>query len=425
VSFAPLLLAAALASSSGDEVVVRVDDVTITRATVLRRIEGLARNGSSMPPFAALDTLVSDALLSAEAVRLGLAGSPEVAAFVDGAVRRAAVRAMVESFAEKRPPDEAMLRKSFHGTSDFVAYEYLSYGSKADAEAARKRIDKGATLSAEAASAVGSQLYPNPVAAPVVMRAQLASGFGAALFAAEAGGVVGPIEDDKGWAVVRVLRKQVGSDAEYAARRPDLVASHQKQLIQAARTHLADQLKAKAGVKLDEAFLSSLRGAEASPEQLQHVVATVAGKPVRYAEVYPSVKGLGSQANHMASPAVKIQLARAIVDDRILEAFAVERGFDKSPEVVAQLPELQRNGLAGLVAARIHAAVKRPSDGEIERHYRSNLGRYDKPLKEVRRRVEAELLSLKRANAFDARLAELRGKAKITIDEAALARLSS
>jgi hypothetical protein len=423
VSFVPLLLAA-LVSSSGDEVIARVDQLPITRAAVSRRIESAAQNHMKLSAVEALDSLVTDALFSAEARRLGLGGSREVAAIVDREVRKAAAAALVESFASRREADETSLREMFHSTADFVAYEFLAYASEQDARAARQRIEKGASFASEAAGAVTARLYPKAADAPLAIRAQL-GGLASPLFAAAPGVLAGPMEGENGWLLARVLRKQIGSDSEFAARRPALVKSFHKQTLEAGRSHLVEQLKAKSPVKLDEAFLKSLRGAEASREQLEHVIATVAGAPVRYADVYPRIAPLGGQAGHMASPGVKIQLATMLVGERLLEAFAVERGFDKAPEVAVQRPELERNAFTALVVARIHTGVKRPTSREIESHYKKSAARYAKPLAEVRRYVEAEVLEQKRDEAVQARLEELRAKASISIDEAALARAAT
>ena len=148
----------------------------------------------------------------------------------------------------------------------------------------------------------------------------------------------------------------------------------------------------------------------------------MAGAPVRYADLYPRIASLGGQGGHMARAAVKVQIAMSVVDERLLEAFALERGFDKAPEVAGQRPELERNALGGLALGRIHSGVKPPTSREIKRHYEENRARYPRPLDAVRASVEDEVRRRKAADAVEAHLAELRAKASIAIDEAALAR---
>jgi parvulin-like peptidyl-prolyl cis-trans isomerase-like protein len=419
VSFVPLLVAALL-SSGGDDVVARVDEVTITRAAIARRVELAARLKMPLSEAQAVESLVNDALLSGEARRLGLGDPRAIAAHVERELRAAAVAALVRSIVATRVPDDATLRQMFHGTADFVAYDLLAYGSEQEARTARQRLDKGAKLEEEAAGAVTSRLYPRAADAPLTMRAQLGP-LAPGLFAAAPGAIVGPMEDDKGWMIARVLRKEIGSEADFAARRPELARAFDKQTLDAGRSHLVDQLRAKANVKLDEAFLAAANGTPTAA-QLQHPIATVAGAPVRYADVYPKLAVLGGQGGHMARTPVKVQLAMSVVDERLLEAFAVERGFDKAPEVAGQRPDLERNALAGLALGRIHSGVKPPTSREIKRHYEENRARYPAPLDEVRASVEDEVRRRKAADAVEAHLAELRAKASVAIDQAALAR---
>ncbi len=421
MSFVPLLVAA-LVSSSGEDVVARVDGAPITRAAVERRLEVARGLRASLSPDQALESIVNDALLAAEARRLGLGDPREIAALVDREMRVRASAAFVESVATRREADEATLREMFHATSDFVAYDLLAYGTQQEARAARERIDKGGKYEAEAPGALAARLYPKAAEAPLSMRAQLGP-MAPPLFAAAPGGIVGPLEDEKGgWIVARVLRTVVGSDAELAARRAELVGSFRQQTLASARAHLLEQLRAKTNAKVDEAFLKGVQGARPTEEQLQHVIATVGGAPLRYADVYPQIAAMGGQGSHMASARVKIELATSLVDDRLIEGFAIERGFDKAPQVVAQRAELERTALAGLALARIHVAVKPPTSREIKRHYEENRARYWRPLDAVRGEVVSQILQKRAADDVEAHLAELRAKASIQIDRAALAR---
>ncbi len=412
------LLAAVLVCSSANDVVARVDQVSIARDAIARRQDLAARVGIRLTPAEAVESLVNDALLATEARQAGLgAASPEVAAAVDAEIRHVASVALVEFHVARREPDEAELRRSFHATADFVAFEFLAYASEQEARAARQRVDRGSSLAEEAPRAVVARLYPSAAEAPQAMRAQLPGPVASAVFSAPVGEVVGPVEGDKGWMIARVLAREIGSEPDYASRRPSLVEAFQKQVRSATRAHLAQQLRAKNGVALDEAFLKGLQGPAPTEAQLRHVLATVSGKPVTYADVYPRIAAMGGQASHLASPAVRVQLANAVVDDRVLEAFAIERGFDRKPEVVAQRPEIERNALGQALVARIQATVPRPGDREVEAYYRNNAARYGgRPLEKVRAPVEAAALDEKRHEAVQARVARLRAKASVWVE---------
>jgi parvulin-like peptidyl-prolyl isomerase len=415
-----LLLVALFATSPGDDVLARVDGTAITRAALARRTEATVKQGMSLKPAEVLDTLVVEVLLAAEGRRAGLATSPLLKDYVATALRQEASRALVDSFSSRAVPDEATLRRLFHSTADFVRYEFLTYVTEADARAALKRIQGGASLQSEASSAVVARLAAtNPADPPTSMRGELAPGLAQALFSAVPGQLVGPAQSDTGWVLARVLQKEIGTDEAFAARRPTLLANAQNQATTAARQHVVEQLRAKATVKIDEPFLQSV-GAGASPAQLQHAIATVDGEPIRYAEIYDQASQLGARAGHMAG-GVRVELARTAVDERLLQRAALAKGYDKAPQVTGLREEIERNGLAALYADKVQSSAPAPTDREIERYHDQNAKRFARPLKQVRPAVAAELTSVKRRAALDARIVELRKKASVSVDENALA----
>ncbi|HET8542588.1 MAG TPA: peptidylprolyl isomerase [Anaeromyxobacter sp.] len=413
-----LLLLAAV-SAKGDDVVARVDQVSITRSSFARRTELFATQRRSTAPDKVLDSLVVDALLAAEARRLGVDASPEAAAFVDRETRITAARALVDEFAAKAAPGDAVLREAFHQSSDFVRYTFLSYGSREEAQAALDRIRKGSALADEAKKAVESQL--DPAKAPFQMRAQIGKELADALFAANPGDLVGPAELDPGFALAVLHEKQIGTDQLFAAKRESLLASARRQTAVVAREHLVEQLRAKAKIEVDEAFLAGLSGSSPSDAELKHVVAKLNGKPlVKYEAIWPQIRQLGGQSGHMANAKVKVRLANQAVDDRLVEDVAIERGFHRSAAVLSQRAELERSALAAACAERIQSAVPAPTDREVEDFHRRNAAYYGKPLELVRPQVAADAGAQKRADALSARVAELRKKAKVVVDEKAL-----
>jgi hypothetical protein len=418
-----LVLASLVAATNGQPIVARVEGTAITRDALSRRLEAVASQGMSLNPAEVLDTLVVEVMLAAEGRRLGLASSPMLKEFVAAGLRAEASRALVDSLARSAAPTEAALRTLFHSTADFVRYEFLTYEKEQDARAALQRIQNGSSLEAEAKGAVVARLAsakPGDVATS--MRAELMPGLEKALFAGVPGQLVGPAQGDAGWTIARVLSKEIGTDQAFAARRPALLASLKTQAANAARQHVVEQLRAKAKVTIDEAFLKSV-GTGASPAQLQHAIATVDGSPVRYADIYEQASRLGVKAGHMAG-GVRLQLANKAVDERLLQNAAVARGYDKSPQVAGQREELERNGLAALYADKVLSSAPAPTDADVARHYERNAKRFGKPLKQVRPAVVAEASAAKRQAALDTRVAELRKKASVSVDAGVLASIS-
>jgi hypothetical protein len=333
--------------------------------------------------------------------------------------RKAAVAVLVETQIGAGEPPESRLREMFQALGDSARLESLVYETRAAAHAARQRIEQGATFAAEARGAVMAQTYARPDAAPPFMRGQLDPALGDLLFASPAGKLVGPVELKNGWGVARAIKLERGTDAEFAAARPGLAKRAKELGRDEAVKHVVAQLRAKSGVTLDEAFLRGLRGKEATPQQLEHVVATVNGQPMRYAEVFPFIVALDG---HMAGPNVKIQFAWRRVDAILLEDLAIERHLDAAPEVKARQPEFERIALADGAARRICATTPPPGEDEIQDYYRRNARAFGRPFEAVLPQAVAGAREEKCAKAAGTRIAELRKKASISVDRAALGR---
>lgn len=419
-----LLLAVAAAGPAagrGDDVVASVDGAAITRSLLSARLEAFRAENRTLSTEQALDTLVAESLLAAEGRRTGLAGSREVGARVEAAVRKAAGAAFTEEIAAKAAIDEATLRELFHATADFARLELLAFATRDDALAAAGRLARGSSFQAESRTAVVARVYASPSAAPLVMRAELEAPLASALFQAERGAVVGPVQLTTGWAVARALERVLGTEAEFAARRASLDRAARKRVAAEWRRHLVEQLLARGTTRVDEDFLRALPAAGATARQLDQAVATVDGKVIRYREIHASVRALGG-GGHLGGPTVRIQLAWQEVRNRLFEEAAVAEGYARSAAVTSRAAEFERTALAQEAAARIRDSARAPSKEEIERFYRRNAARYGKPLLEVLPEASEGAAEEKRIEALAARLERLRRDAKVSIDRAALAR---
>ncbi|HTN51539.1 MAG TPA: peptidylprolyl isomerase [Anaeromyxobacter sp.] len=420
---APALLLAALAAAPGDEVVARVDGIAIPRSAVVRRASDFRARGESLQPAEVLASLVDEALLAAEGERLGLRQEPAVAARLEAERRRIAAEVLVETeIASGISPPEDALRRMFHGTADSARLQLLIYETKDAAQAARDRLAQGGSLEAEARAALIAKVAPRDGGAPEAIRAQLDPALAEAVFGAAPGALVGPVALKNGFAVARVIELNVAAEAEYAARREAVLRHARKELTAQAVSHYTGQLRKQAGVTLDEPFLQGLQGLQASPAELDHVLATVGGRSLRYRDIHPSLEAVAAGSGHMAGPTIKIQLAWREIDARLLQDVAVQRGYEKRPETLARAAVAERNVLALALADRIRASAPPPSEAEIQEFYGRNAAAYGRPFEQVLPDAAARAGAEKREAAVLARARELRARAAITIDQAALAR---
>lgn len=421
-----LVLALALSAPAGGEVVARVGRAEIGRAELRQRLALLAAQGRPARPEAALEGIITEVVLAEEGRRLGLAGSAAVAQTVQAETRRLAGAALAEELLEKAEVDEPTLQSLFHSTADLLTFDTLVFASREEAAAAVQRVARGGSLEAEAPRAVVAKITPKAGEARPITRAQVEAALAEPLLAASPGQLVGPIEAQNGWVVARLRAKEIGSAEAFAARRASLLRFGKAQVAEQAKRHLVAQRRAKVGVTIDEPFLQGASGTETTAAQLDHPVATVGGAPIPYRELLASLSRLGAAGGHASgSLAIKRQLLSALVDERLFLDLAMERGSDRYPAVVARRAEIERAALAQVASQRILDTAPAPGEDEIEAFYRANQAAYGRPFEQVLPEVARQAADKKRVAALQARLKALRQAAQVSIDQAALAAVTS
>jgi len=357
------LLIAALALGAGEPAalpdaagVARVDGLVLTRADLAERLRALAGAGRMAEPRAALDDLVGEALLAAEARRRGLADDRAVRAQVDAERRRLAVEAMLDvETSALPPPPEAELRAAYHATADSIRLVMVKVAAEADAKALMARVRGGADLAKEAAATLDPNLAARGGDTGPVIRGALEPALQEAAFAAPIGQPFGPVTLKLGWAVGRVQERQVADEKGFEPQRPRLLAQARQQRREFVRKHLVERLGAAPGVSVDEPWLKALDPTKApTPADLAHVVARTKGRTVTYAAIWPALRDLAAIGRgHMAGPATRVSLVRKELEKALLEEAAGARGLETSATVAATLPAIERNLLASELAARV------------------------------------------------------------------------
>jgi peptidyl-prolyl cis-trans isomerase C len=378
------LLAALLASAPADETVATVNGRAVTAADLRVRREAPRPHGQPAPPApAVLRDAIDAALVEEDGYAAGLARDPEVVAQVVAARRRAAAdRLVATEIAPAAAPTEAQLLELFHAGADEVDLDLVVLAGDEAARAARARLEKGGSLAEEARASLGPESQRSGGRLAAKRRAELPAALATAAFAAPLGSWSGPLDLSPGHAVFRVTGRRIGDEKDFPARREALRAFAEKQGVARVKAHTVRQLRARDRVALDEAFLLSTAGrVEGSPAEMERVVASVGGHPIRYRDVAAELTRVfgGSSGGHGMGGKLKVDLAWLLVDQALLEKEALARGHGKAPEVAAAAARAERAAVATLRARRLGA---------------------DLP----------------------ARVAELRRSASIRIDDAALAR---
>ena len=410
----------ALSLAAGDDVLARAGEIRITRADAEERAVELGARGMPSSLEQAVDSLVLDAVLSAEARRTGLADDAAVRERLERERRREASAAFLQrELAAMGDPSDSELRKMFHSTSDSVRLKLLVFASEDAARVGLALAQRGRNFD-DAMRAAVPGFSPAGSDAPKI-RGQMSAALATAAFEAPEGGVGGPVQLESGWAIFKVLERTIGDDREFTARRASLVKFAREQRADAVREHLGRQLRAKAKVTVDEGFLASLgKRQELTRAELEHAVATVNGAPVRYRDIEASARQLATESGHAPGVEIRKQLLAAEIERRLLEDAAVEQGLTRDPRVIARAPIVERRALATAFVDKLRSTVPPPTEKEVRAFFRANVARTGQELDSVRAAITAHLLENRQAEAFGKAATQLRARANVTVETRAI-----
>lgn len=412
------LLTAALLAVTGDPVLARADGEPITAAQVTARAEEMG-----LPALAALETTIREILLARAATAEGLAHDPEVRARLEAERRRLATQQLLETevYPSIRATD-AEIDALYHLRADQVRISMAARSTRPEAEAVLARLRAGGSLLDEAKESPDPLLQAKSGVLGWVARGELVPALSQAAFSAPFDTPVGPIPVPKGFAVIVVHERQVGSDSKMAAELPELRQKAALSKREPAVEQFLAKLRKQRHARVDSAFLERTGDRlDASPDDLERVVATAGTLTVRYADVTGPLRQIGDgTATARASAETKHRLCWTLLDRKLLEDMAVARGANSTPQVVRALRRFERRVLALAYVRKLGDAVPAPSDAEVEARYRSRPDQ-PRPLAEDRASVAEQLRRERAQSLIDARLAQLRAEARVVIDEAVLA----
>jgi peptidyl-prolyl cis-trans isomerase C len=221
---------------SGDAAVASVNGQTVWASDVKREAaaQGLIGEGEpldiSSPTFhQALDELIDEKLLAAEAVRQKLANDPETQRRLAAARERILGDMLVETLVE-RTVSESSIRGLYQdevnsaGQSREMHAAQIVTASLADSQAVRKALAGGAAFGALAMQhSIDTQTRLNGGDLGYFTADVLPPTYADALKTAKIGDIVGPFQTDAGWVVLKLEDRRAETPISLDAARPEIV----------------------------------------------------------------------------------------------------------------------------------------------------------------------------------------------------------
>lgn len=374
-----LTIGVSLATASGPAA--QVGRRAVSWSEVERRLQGARAAGAPADAAAAVEAAVDEAALAQEGERLGLERSPGVQARLEAARKRLGADALLEEVYASARADEATLRALYHDGGDWAQLDEVVLVTRDLAEAAAARLKAGKSFAEEASSSVDPTAASRRGDMGRLSRGQMPPRLAEAAFRAPTGEIVGPIELELGWAVIRVRERAVADEKGFEERRGELARFAETSARAAARRHLVEMLARQRQAAVDEDFLRSLgpRLSFSRPE-LDHVLAAVGSRTLRLADILPDVTSIsrGKVGGHSSGPTLKIEVARLHLERMLLEEEASRRGYAR--RVPAEDLALARDeALAEVAAERIRAGPKPPGEADVEQAYRERRAEFTQP----------------------------------------------
>jgi hypothetical protein len=215
------------------------------------------------------------------------------------------------------------------------------------------------------------------------------------------------------------------SDADASARATKAVADVQLRKIQ---EDLVATAKKETGATIDQRALDRIAKGERVPDNA--VLATAGDDKILYGDLKRIIQATGGAPGQMdleKNPAVLGNVLNREVTMRAVAAYARKQGIDGTEWFKTAKVEMERSVLANMVVDRVVAKDVSVTDKEIEAAYAEHsqmLVRNGKkvPLAEVKEQLRAYIQNEKRRKAFEEYLAGQKGKAKIAVNDAVLAK---
>jgi len=219
------------------------------------------------------------------------------------------------------------------------------------------------------------------------------------------------------------------SEADAAMRAVKSVSGSRIQKIQ---EDLIAAAKKETGAAVDNQAVARIGKEENVPDNV--VLASAGDETILYGDVKKILRGLSpggdphGRSDLSKNPVLVGNILERELTMRSLAAYAKKQGIDGSEGYKAMRQEMERFVLRSLVADNVAANNGEVTDKEIEAAYAehsASMVRDGKkiPLAMVKEQIRAALQNEKRQKAIDAYIAELRKKAKITVNDAVLPKI--
>jgi len=351
-----------------------------------RDIAATRRSGPNLDR--ALFRLVNDKLLAQEARTLGMDQEEPIPTRLAARRERVAVQRLErEEIWAHSEPTAGELEAAFQEEYRTITFRMLTVREAQEAQRLADELEGGADF---------EQLVQEHSIDPYSKRGGLVEGMphkdmphelADAAFAMNPGDIEGPIVTRVGWSVMRAESFADADAEQFEALKPSLAKLVRFRKSEARRAELAVALKSAHEVMIEEAALAAIV-VERLPDgrlmpKAEHPEAVVARVGDRAITTERVSKALASRwsgvANETAAVAAKPLVLERLIDDELLRAEALSRGYGDSAEAKRALSAYETQLLATRLLEEVVTASIEVTPEEMRRHYDERRQTFHRP----------------------------------------------
>jgi len=332
--------------------------------------------------------LVNDALLAQEARVLEMNQEPPIPQRVEERRREIAVRRLErEEIWTQAEVSDAEVRAAFEELYRRVTLRVLTTFEKDEAEAVLSELAAGADFDALARERSKDPYGPRGGLVESLPRADLQRAIAEVAFGLEPGKAFGPVSTDIGWAVLEVVSFEPPDEERFEAVRREIFETVRFRKAEAAREALGKLLREHHPVVVDPEVRASVKRERlpdgrlmARTDDPDAAVVRLGAREIT-AEAYAkalSLRWAGVRNEVAADAAAPIVLGR-MIDDELMVAEALARGYGDTPAVQRQLRAYETRILVPRYLDEVLAPKIRVAREELEAYYAEHRESFRKP----------------------------------------------
>lgn len=332
--------------------------------------------------------LVNDELLAQEARALGMDEEEPIPSRLAEMRRRLAVeRLELEEIWKPVTVTDEEVRQEFAERYRRVTLRIVTTHEKAEAEAALARARAGEDLEALARELSVDPYGPRGGLGDSLPRADLQLEVAEVAFGLEPGELAGPVQTSIGWSLIRVESFAEPEEERFEEVRRDLFDVLRYRKSEELRARLSEVLAERHPVELDAQAVAAV-GRERLPDgrlmpvvpDPQAVVVRVGTHPIT-AEEYGRalMRRWTGVRNEAAAEAVTPMVLDRLVGETLLLAEALDRGYDRAPEVERQVRARETELLVKTYLEEVVASAVEVEREEMEAFYEEHREDYRRP----------------------------------------------